>query len=74
MKARVQPIGIQTHSQDIYAVMSEEAKIDTDSTDRKGQVLISTMEKPLTRVRQEEHDKLDQTAENKITNERKVHQ
>ena len=68
---RVEPVGSQTHSQEIYAIMSEETKVDTkldtNSADRKGQVLVNTAEKPLTQVRQEEHDELDQTAENTIT-------
>ena len=52
--------------------MSEETKTDICSTDHKGQVPINTMEKPLTRVRQEEHDILDQTAESKIIEQDKI--
>ena len=64
---RVEPIRSQQHN-NICAITSEETKIDASSTDHKGQVPTSTMEKPLTRVRQEGHDELDRTMESKQDN------
>ena len=61
---RVKSIRSQQHT-DICAITREDTNIGAPSADHKGQVPTSTMEKPLTRVRQEGHDKLDQMSSGK---------
>ena len=59
---RVEFIRIQQRN-NICAITREETNTDAPRADHKGQVRTTTMEEPLTRVRQGGHDNLDQTIE-----------